>query len=98
LFENSAPEDICIVRLSAIGDTCHALAVVRNLQDNWPDARITWLIGKTEAALLGDIPDVEFITFDKARGSAAYCRLVHACFNARESPLPLDPCRAQDRV
>jgi heptosyltransferase I len=55
-----------------IGDTCHALAVVRNLQDNWPDARITWLIGKTEAALLGDIPDVEFITFDKARGSAAY--------------------------
>ena len=72
MFENSAPEDICIVRLSAIGDTCHALAVVRNLQDNWPDARITWLIGKTEAALLGDIPDVEFITFDKARGSAAY--------------------------
>jgi heptosyltransferase I len=72
LFENSAPEDICIVRLSAIGDTCHALAVVRNLQDNWPDARITWLIGKTEAGLLGDIPDVEFITFDKASGSAAY--------------------------
>jgi len=72
LFENSAPEDICIVRLSAIGDTCHALAVVRNLQDNWPDARITWLIGKTEAALLGDIPDVEFITFDKANGPSAY--------------------------
>ena len=66
------PEDICIVRLSAIGDTCHALAVVRNLQDNWPDARITWLIGKTESALMADIPDVEFIIFDKSQGRRAY--------------------------
>jgi heptosyltransferase I len=53
-------------------DTCHALAVVRNLQDNWPEARVTWIIGKTEAGLLGDIPDVEFITFDKSKGLAAY--------------------------
>ena len=66
------PEDICIVRLSAIGDTCHALAVVRNLQDNWPGVRITWLIGKTESALMGDIPDVEFIIFDKSQGRRAY--------------------------
>ena len=44
----------------------------RNLQDTWPDARITWIIGKTEATLMGDIPDVEFITFDKAQGLAAY--------------------------
>jgi heptosyltransferase I len=72
LFANSAPEHICVLRLSAIGDTCHALAVIRNLQDNWPDARITWVIGKTEATLLGDIRDIEFITFDKSRGLAAY--------------------------
>ena len=42
------------VRLSAIGDTCHALAVIRRLQDNWPDARITWIIGRTEAGLMAD--------------------------------------------
>jgi heptosyltransferase I len=72
LFANSAPENICVLRLSAIGDTCHALAVIRNLQDNWPDARITWVIGKTEATLMGDIRDIEFITFDKAQGLAAY--------------------------
>ena len=69
---NSPPEDICIVRLSAIGDTCNALAVVRNLQDNWPDARITWIIGKTESLLLADITGIEFIIFDKSNGSAAY--------------------------
>ena len=72
MFANTAPEDVCIVRLSAIGDTCHALAVVRRLQDNWPDARITWIIGRTEAGLMGDIADVEFITFDKSEGLRAY--------------------------
>jgi heptosyltransferase I len=72
LFANSAPEDICVLRLSAIGDTCHALAVVRNLQDNWPAARITWVIGKTEATLMGDIRDIEFITFDKGEGLGSY--------------------------
>ncbi len=45
---------------------------MRNLQDNWPDAQITWIIGKTEATLLADISDVEFIIFDKAKGRAAY--------------------------
>jgi len=59
------------VRLSAIGDTCHALAVVRNLMDNWPDASITWVIGKTEATLLSDVAGVEFIIFDKSKGLAA---------------------------
>ena len=68
----SKPEHICVLRLSAIGDTCHALAVIRRMQDNWPDARITWIIGKTEAALMSDIPDIDFIVFDKSRGKAAY--------------------------
>jgi len=35
------------MRLSAIGDTCHALAVIRRIQDNWPDPHLTWIIGKT---------------------------------------------------
>jgi heptosyltransferase I len=66
------PEKICVVRLSAIGDTCHALAVVRRMQDTWPDAKITWIIGKTEALLMADIPDIEFIIFDKSKGRQAY--------------------------
>ena len=60
------------MRLSAIGDTCHALAVIRRLQDNWPGVGITWIIGKAEAGLMGDIEDIEFIIFDKTRGRAAY--------------------------
>ena len=72
MFSQSEAPNICLIRLSAIGDTCHALAVVRNLADNWPDARITWVIGKTEASLLGDISGVEFIIFDKSKGGEAY--------------------------
>ena len=72
MFKESPPESICVVRLSHIGDTCHALAVVRAIQDTWPETRLTWIIGKTEASLMADIPGVEFIIFDKARGRAAY--------------------------
>ena len=65
MLSPSPPESICVVRLSAIGDTCHALAVVRSIQDAWPETRITWIIGKTEATLLSDITGIEFIIFDK---------------------------------
>lgn len=60
------PASVCILRLSAIGDTCHVLAVVRTLQRAWPETRFTWIIGRLEAKLLGHIPDIEFIVVDKS--------------------------------
>ena len=72
LAVQSKPETLCIVRLSAIGDTCHALAVIRRLQDNWPGVKITWIIGKVEASLMSDIPGVEFIILDKSEGRRAF--------------------------
>ena len=45
---------------------------MRRIQDSWPDADITWIIGKTEASLLADIAGVEFIIFDKSDGRLAY--------------------------
>ncbi len=59
-------QDVCLLRLSAIGDTCHALAALRAFQTAWPRTRFTWIIGKVEAKLMTAIlPGVEFITFDK---------------------------------
>ena len=63
-----APVSVCILRLSAVGDVCHTLPVVRTVQSAWPDSRFTWIIGKLEATLLGDIPGIEFIIFDKSQG------------------------------
>lgn len=60
------PENVCLLRLSAIGDTCHAAAALHALQIAWPQTRVTWIIGKLEAKLMSAIlPGVEFITFDK---------------------------------
>ncbi len=58
-------ERICLLRLSAIGDVCHVLPVLRTLQKHKPRARLTWVIGRTEAQLVHDIPGVEFQVFDK---------------------------------
>ena len=69
---NSAPRSICLLRLSALGDATHALALVRQLQRAWPDAAITWIIGKGEEKLLEGLEGVEFIVFDKQAGFAGY--------------------------
>jgi heptosyltransferase I len=69
------PQALCILRLSAIGDICHVLPVVRTLQQAWPAATVTWIIGKLEHKLVGHIPGIEFIVFDKKAGRAAYADL-----------------------
>jgi len=64
----SAPKSICLLRLSAIGDVCHAVAMVQAIQKQWPSTKITWIMGKIEAQLLNDLPNVEVIIFDKKTG------------------------------
>jgi heptosyltransferase I len=68
-------KSICILRLSAIGDITHVIPVVLSLQEQLPSVKITWVIGKIEAKLIGDLPGVEFIIFDKKAGRSAYSSL-----------------------
>ncbi|MGB5279069.1 MAG: glycosyltransferase family 9 protein [Gammaproteobacteria bacterium] len=74
---SSAPDSVCLLRLSAIGDITHALPVLRTLQHHWPQTKITWMIGRNEYALVSDIDGVEFITFDKSLGFGAYGNVRH---------------------
>jgi heptosyltransferase I len=62
------PNRICILRLSAIGDTCHVVPIIRTLQHVWPTTQLTWIIGKTEARLMKLVDGVELITVDKRSG------------------------------
>ncbi len=71
------PTRICILRLSAVGDICHMLPVVRTMQKYWPNTEITWIIGKLEYSLVCDIPNIKFIIFDKSKGFSAYISLQH---------------------
>lgn len=66
------PRKVCVLRLSAIGDVCHTLPVVRTLQDHWPETHITWIVGTLEHSLLDGIPGIEFLPFDKRGGFAGW--------------------------
>ncbi|MCM2310243.1 MAG: glycosyltransferase family 9 protein [Steroidobacteraceae bacterium] len=74
-FSTTPPRRVCVLRLSALGDVCHVLPVVRTLQDAWPSTEITWILGKLEHKLLGHLPGIEFVAFDKKAGRAAYSDL-----------------------
>jgi heptosyltransferase I len=67
-----APNSICILRLSAIGDVTHMIPVVRTLQRHWPNTKLTWVIGKNEANLVYDFPNISFIIFDKSNAFKSY--------------------------
>jgi heptosyltransferase I len=83
-------QHVCLLRLSAIGDTCHALAALRAFQTAWPQTRFTWIIGKLEAKLMTAIlPEIEFITFDKS-ATLRELRRLRAALRGRRFELLLD--------
>jgi heptosyltransferase I len=48
---------------------------VQAIQTTYPEAKITWVIGKIEEKLIGDLPGIEFVVFDKSLGWKAYRKL-----------------------
>lgn len=82
----AAPKNLCVLRLSAIGDVCHAIAVVQAIQQHWPSTKITWIVGKVEAQLIHDLPNIDVVIFDKKQGlqgmRAVWAQLRHIRFDA----------------
>ncbi|WP_072761555.1 glycosyltransferase family 9 protein [Rhodanobacter sp. OK091] len=78
----TAATSICLLRTSAIGDVTHVVPLVRTLQQAWPHVALTWIVGKLERKLVGDLPGVEFVTFDKTAGWAGM-RAVHAALRGQ---------------
>lgn len=72
---SSAPDSICIVRLSALGDVTHAVPVVRAIQQQWPQTRITWICATLEHKLLSALDGINFIVIDKKSGIGGYYQL-----------------------
>ena len=80
---SAATESICIFRLSALGDITHMLPLVHRIRAGMPQAQITWIIGKFEAKLVGDLPGVEFIAIDKKAGLLPVWRELRARLRGR---------------
>jgi len=72
------PASLCVIRLSAIGDTCHTVPVVRAIQRAWPSTKLTWIIGRTEHSLLRGLDGVEFVVLDKSQGLRGYAAVHRA--------------------
>ncbi|MGH8076382.1 MAG: glycosyltransferase family 9 protein [Lysobacter sp.] len=62
------PRSICLLRLSALGDVTHVVPLVRTLRAAWPQASLSWVIGKGERRLLERLEGVEFLEYDKKSG------------------------------
>ena len=72
---STPPRSLCVLRLSAIGDVCNAVAAVQAIQRQWPETQITWITGKLEAELIKDLANVRVLIFEKKQGWRAYQQL-----------------------
>ncbi|MBM6551905.1 glycosyltransferase family 9 protein [Marinomonas ostreistagni] len=66
---------IAVIRLSAIGDVCHAMAVIQAVQQKYPNAHITWITSPLEAQLVSLLPGVDVRVYDKSTGLAGMWQL-----------------------
>jgi len=64
--DSAVPRRLCLLRLSAIGDVTHVLPLVHTLRRSLPETELTWVVGGVEAGLVGDLPGVEVVPFQKA--------------------------------
>lgn len=69
-----APERICIVRLSALGDVLMIVPLVRTLQAHFPHVQITWIISELAYALVEGMQGVEFFVLEKPKTLRDYWR------------------------
>ncbi|MGZ9899839.1 glycosyltransferase family 9 protein [Shewanella gaetbuli] len=77
-FDSSTLKSLCLLRLSAIGDVCHAVAMVQAIQREYPNLAITWVIGKVEYQLVKNLPGINFVIFDKSQGWRSFWQLKKA--------------------
>src|SRR5579871_4488793 len=71
----ATPSSLCLLRTSALGDVTHVVPLLRTLQRAWPQTQLTWIVGKLEHKLVGDVPGVEFLIFDKGAGWRGFAAL-----------------------
>ena len=70
------PRKILLVRLSHLGDACHALAVFHQLRATFPEAELHWAIQPEFAGLLTGVPGLTgVVLFDRKGGVGAWLRV-----------------------
>ena len=65
-------ENICVLRTSSLGDICHMLPFIFTIRKEYPNAKISWVIGKNEADFIGNINGIQYIVFDRNNTLKSY--------------------------
>lgn len=61
-------QHVAVVRLSALGDVCHAMAVVQAIIKSNPSVQVTWVTSPLEANLVRLLEGVRVVVYDKKSG------------------------------
>ncbi|MBD5771566.1 glycosyltransferase family 9 protein [Marinomonas colpomeniae] len=61
-------QHLAVVRLSALGDVCHAMAVIQSIMKRYPEMQVTWITSPLEADLVRLLKGVDVVVYDKKRG------------------------------
>jgi heptosyltransferase-1 len=75
---------IALIKLSSLGDVVHALPVAATLRARMPDAHLTWIVERREAAVLRDHPALDALVavdtrrWRRARGLSDLVDVVRA--------------------
>ncbi len=77
---------IALLKPSALGDIVHTLPLAHGLRQRFPQAHITWVVGKSYAPLLHGQPDInDLLEFDRRGGIPAFLKLLgqlrQSCFD-----------------
>ncbi|MEW6338048.1 MAG: glycosyltransferase family 9 protein [Acidobacteriota bacterium] len=66
---------ICVVRLSALGDVIHALAMVNGVRRGYPDAEITWIVHPVPYQAVREQPAIDRFVILERGGAASFLAL-----------------------
>lgn len=78
------PKKICLVRISALGDTVHALALANGLKKGFPNASLTWILQPLPYEMVKHQPNIdEFVVFKRNAGLYAWRELRDRLKNER---------------
>mgnify|MGYP000427090048 CR=1 FL=1 len=61
-------QHLAIIRLSALGDVCHAMAVVQSIMKRYPEMKVTWVTSSLEANLVRLLKGIDVVVYDKKSG------------------------------
>jgi len=69
------PKNIAFFRLSALGDVVLAIPLIRAIQKQWPECKITWITSSAVYPLLEGLEGVEFLVIKKPQKIKDYLSL-----------------------